>query len=285
MRATRVGGVLLLIAVLVGMSQYAGLAQAQAAQTFTLNPGGTATVTFEAFCTDFGQNFPDGVEVPNALAPDNVRAALAYIQSQGLAADEAQALEAQYGLWRVVGATNSPQGGQGATDVVNAATTPPAAPQGTSVLDAVAANQVRVAVASWQPLGQPVDLGSVTDNFYGRGTLTVENTSNQALTLYHPVGALYAPVQAGAQTMAAYATDVQVQNPATPTPQPTTAPTTAAPAPTTAAPAAPTAPAGGQPAQLPRTAGENDVPWLAAMFLMTLGVIACGWMIARQVRG
>ena len=51
------------------------------------------------------------------------------------------------------------------------------------------------------------------DNFYGRGTLTVENTSQQAVTHTRPVGTLFAPATAGEQTMAGYATNVQVSNP------------------------------------------------------------------------
>jgi LPXTG-motif cell wall-anchored protein len=51
------------------------------------------------------------------------------------------------------------------------------------------------------------------DNFYGRGTLTVENTSQQAVTLAMPAGTLFPPVTAGEQTMAGYATNIRVSNP------------------------------------------------------------------------
>lgn len=111
------------------------------------------------------------------------------------------------------GANGSPAGGTDAKAVVAAAATAPASTQGTSVVDATKANQVKVTLASWQPIGDKVQLGSAMDNFHGRGTLTVENTSQQAVTRTMPVGTLFAPAIAGEQTMAGYATNVQVSNP------------------------------------------------------------------------
>lgn len=202
------------------LSGLAGSAHAQSAsQTFTLQPGGSATVTFEAFCTNFGQKFPTSIQSPNGVADDRVRAGLAYIQSNGLAADANSALEAQYGLWQLTGATNSPAGGDQARAVVSAAGTAPANPTGTSVVDAAKSGQVTVTLDSWQAIGQPVAIGSATDNFYGRGTLTVKNSSQQALTLYMPVGTLFPPATAGEQTMAGYASNLQVSNPQQSAPQ------------------------------------------------------------------
>jgi LPXTG-motif cell wall-anchored protein len=56
-------------------------------------------------------------------------------------------------------------------------------------------------------------LGASTDNFYGRGVLAIENTSQQAVTLAMSVGILFPPVTTGEQAMAGYATNVQVSNP------------------------------------------------------------------------
>lgn len=197
--------------------------RAQTGQSFTLQPGGKATITFEAFCLDFGQSFPQAIQPPNAVADDRVRAGLAYISSNGLAADQATALDAQYAVWQLRGATNSPAGGDRARAIISAASTPPPAPQGSSLIDAAKSGQVRVTVSSWQALGDKVQIGALTDNFYGRGALTVENISQQALTLYMPVGTLFPPSTQGAQTMVGYATDVQVSNP-----QPQQLPITAA---------------------------------------------------------
>lgn len=261
MRLIRIIGALTLV--LLAFGGGAALAQT-GAQTFTLQPGGTATVTFEAFCTDFGLKFPTSIQAPNAVAEDRVRGALAYIQSNNLAADQNNALEAQYGIWQVRGASGSPAGGSTAQAVVNAANTAPATPQGTSVVDAAESGQVRVTLASWQPVGDKVPIGNASDNFYGRGTLTVENTSQQALTLYMPIGTLFPPTTAGEQTMAGYATDVQVTNPQ-PTPRAT-------------------AQAGGQqPGQLPNTAeGDGGSSWM--VFAASLGLIAVGYSLRARLK-
>lgn len=198
-------------------------AQAQTAPTtFTLQPGGTATVTYEAFCIEFGEVFAAAVQLPSGLAPDAGRAALAYGVSKGYASDPAKALQLQYAIWQALGETTSPKGDTTAQDVLTNGKAVPANPQGTSVLDAVAAKNVTVTLVSWQPIGPKVAITqTATDNFYGRGTLTIQNTSQQALTLYMPVGTLFPSVNAAQQTMIGYATNVQVANP-----QPTTLPAT-----------------------------------------------------------
>lgn len=232
---------------------FASVASAQSGQTFTLQPGGRATVAFEAFCTDFGQKFPTSIQAPDSVAQDNVRGALAYIQSNNLGADETKALDAQYAIWQLRGATGSPAGGDVAKAVVGAAATPPANPQGTSVVDAAKAGQVRVTMNTWQAVGNPVQLGSTTDHFYGRGSLTIENTSQQALTLYMPVGTQFPPATAGDQTMTGYATNVQVSNPQSSGPQ-----------------------------QLPTTAGDSGASWL--IFAGALGLIAVGASLHMRMR-
>src|SRR5690606_4372679 len=86
--------------------------QAQSNQSFTLAPGGVATITFEAFCSEVGKFFPaDGVVEPTGVANDKLRAALAAIQAGGYAADADQALDAQYGFWQVAGSSGVPTGG------------------------------------------------------------------------------------------------------------------------------------------------------------------------------
>lgn len=98
--------------------------------------------------------------------------------------------------------------------VVAKATTAPANPQGTSVQDAAKANQIKLSLNNWQPVGGKVQITpTATDNFYGRGQLTVENTSQQALTLYMPVGTIFTAADSAFQDVAGYATNVQVTNP------------------------------------------------------------------------
>ena len=118
--------------------------------------------------------------------------------------------------------------------------------------------QVTVTLDSWQAIGQPVAIGSATDNFYGRGALTVTNSSQQALTLYMPVGTLFPPATAGDQTMAAYSTKADVSNP-----QPASQGT------------------GSQPGRLPQTAeGAADPSWL---FLVGgIALLGAGLVLRRQ---
>jgi hypothetical protein len=72
---------------------------------------------------------------------------------------------------------------------------------------------------SWSPIGNKVDLGALTDNFYGKGELTLENTSQEALTLAMPVGTVFQTPDADSQNMVGYATNVQVNNPASTLPE------------------------------------------------------------------
>jgi hypothetical protein len=284
MRLVRLFGAMVLAALLAS----AGVKTAGAQQqnpTFTLLPGGTATMTFDAFCTNYGAAFPENVQAPNGLAQDNIRGALAYAQQQGLTSDEANLVQVQNAIWQLQGVEAGAADGAVNQDVTNAGQTAPQAPQGTSVLDAAQANQVTVTVESWQSVGDPVQIGQVTDNYFGRGTLRVQNTSNQELTLYMPVGTLFPPSEQGAQTMAGFATNVQVQNPATPTPTatqtPTPAPTTT-PAPT---PSPTTAPAGGvddSPNQLPETSGVENRSDYLIIALLTIALIIVGWLMSVQ---
>jgi len=228
--------------------------RAQTTQSVTLGAGGKATISFTAFCLDFGVKFPDQIQLPNALVEDKIRAALAYIQSNNLTADETKALDAQYAIWQLRGATNSPAGGAQAKAVVAAATTPPPNPQGTSLLDAAKANQVRLSVASWQPIGNKVPLGAGTDNFYGQGTLTVENISQQRLTLYMPIGTVFPPTTAGSQTIAGFTTQMQVTDPGKQAPQ-----------------------------QLPNT-GTSEPPTLAMLSAIGLLLFLAGTLMQRRAQ-
>jgi hypothetical protein len=239
-------------------------------ETFRLAPGGRATVTFEAFCSQFGEAFPASVEAPSGTAPDNVRAALFYARQQGLTGSDQQALQVQYALWQLLGAVDSPRGEQAAQDVVaQAGTTPPAAPQGAvSVVEASQKGNVRLTVDSWQPVGQPVQITqTATDNFYGRGTLTVENTSQQELTLYVTVGTIFPATSQAEQDMVGYATNVQTSD------------TGVAQAATSAPTATVAATATTAPTTLPNTSGSGGSPLL--LLAAALALLAFGGHVAR----
>jgi hypothetical protein len=188
-------------------------AQTQPTQPFTLQPGGTATITFEAYCTEFGKFFPESIKVPTGVAPDSIRAALAYIQQQGYSADGAKALEANFAIWQLAGATRATGGGTITKAVKDNAGTAPTNPKGTSILDAAKAGNITMTLSSWKAIGDKVQILSATDHFYGRGTLTIVNTSKEDLSLYMPIGTLFPGSEARLQVMGGYATDIQVKNP------------------------------------------------------------------------
>jgi hypothetical protein len=242
------------MAVLMGLALVAGLlgtgeALAAVQQPFTLQPGGVATITFEAYCTEFGKFFPQSIVAPTGeLAPDKIRAALAYIDQQGYSADQAKALEANYAIWQLAGAQRLPAPGATTQEVVQNATAAPADPAGTSLLDAAAAGQVKLTLTGWAPIGPKVQILSATDNFYGRGTITVENVSTGELSLYMPVGTVFPGSEARFQKMGGFATQIDVQNP-----------------------------------NLPSTgAGSAPPAWFIA--LVAIGLLLAGRLVTRQAR-
>ncbi|MBS1968174.1 MAG: hypothetical protein JST60_20750 [Chloroflexi bacterium SZAS-1] len=215
---------------------------------FTLKPGGKATISFEAFCVNFGKLFPTGVTVPNGtIAPDPVRAALEYAQSKGLTADPKQALQVEYAIWQLGGTTNSPKGEALAQDVIAAASAAKVTdPQGLSILEAAKTNQISMTLDLWEPIGDKQQItATASDHFYGRGQLTVTNISKQSLTLFMPTGTIFPPTS-NAQNMAAIQTNVVVTDPA-----------------------------------LPVTAGEgNSTTWL--LILSAAILLASGWVLRQR---
>lgn len=224
--------------------------QAQVAQPFTLEPGGTAIIDFEAFCIEFGQFFPAAINAPNGLAPDNVRAALAYIQQNNITTSEADALQAQYAIWQLLNAPGSPATGSSiAQDVLANAGTPPAAPGGTSLLDAASAGNVSLTVTRWEPAGRPVRILSATDNFFGRGTVEVQNSSNQTLELYMPVGTNFPASEERFQTVSGYPTSIVVNNP-----------------------------------NLPSTSNDATLPVASLLMVIALSLIGTGYLVVQRAR-
>jgi hypothetical protein len=199
-----------LITAFVGFGVASAQAETAATKTFTLQPGGKATVSYEAFCLDFGKKFPGSVNAPSGVADAKIQNALYYALSKGYQSSEA--LDLQYALWELTEAKDVPQSGPVAAEI-KAATTAAPALGATSVLDAVRDNKVKLTMNSWSAIGDKVDLGAATDNFYGKGQLTLENTSQEALTLAMPVGTVFQTPDAESQNMVGYATNVEVNNP------------------------------------------------------------------------
>lgn len=240
-----VAAMAVLLAVLAGSGR---AAQAQTGKSFTLQPGGKATITFEAFCVNFGKLFPTAINGPDGtVAPDKVRAALEYAQSKGLTADSTQALQVEYAIWQLINTPNSPKGEALAQDVIAAANAATVTnPQGTSILDAAKANQVTITLDAWQPIGEKQQItATASDHFYGRGQITVANTSQQALTLFMPSGTQFPPAS-NAQSMAGIQTDIKVENP-----------------------------------NLPATGGARGLPF-ELMMLAGVALLVFGWSMRRR---
>ncbi len=137
--------------------------------------------------------------------------AVNYAWSKGYTASQPK--EVQFAIWQARGATGAPAPGATGQEITANAGTQPAAPSGaTSLIDAINNNQVRVTAGSWQGIGEKLTINNFEDNFQGRGELRIENTSNQALTLYMPVGTVFPAPSAEFQSMAGYATNVEVEN-------------------------------------------------------------------------
>lgn len=198
---------------------WGGAAQAQtnnANKAFTLAPGGKATIDFESFCIDYGKKFPDQVGLPPTnVADPAVVGVLNNAVSQGVTGNNAK--EVQLAIWQARGAQGAPAPGDVGTKLAQNPPQP-AAPQGaTSVIDALKNNQIKATAGSWQGVGDKLTINNFDDFYKGAGQLQIENTSGQELTLYMPIGTVFPAPSAEFQSMAGYATNVTVNNPATQT--------------------------------------------------------------------
>ncbi|HEX6290719.1 MAG TPA: hypothetical protein VFZ66_16130 [Herpetosiphonaceae bacterium] len=201
---------------LLSMVAWGSTASAQntnANQTFTLVPGGKATIDFQSFCIDYGKKFPEQVGLPPTnVADPTVVGALNNALAKGYTGSSAR--EVQLAIWKARGATDAPQPGNVGNEIAQNLQQP-AAPQGaTSVIDALKNNQIKMTAGSWQGIGEKLKIGATDDFYQGQGQIQVENTSSQELTLYMPVGTVFPAPSAEFQSMAGYATNVSVNNPA-----------------------------------------------------------------------
>lgn len=73
---------------------------------------------------------------------------------------------------------------------------------------------VKLTAGSWGGIGEKITINGTEDFYQGRGQLQVENTSSQQLNLYMPIGTVFPAPTPEFQSMAGYATNVAVNNPA-----------------------------------------------------------------------
>lgn len=77
------GGIIRTVVALLALVAALSGPRASSAQgapgAFTLQPGGTATITFESFCLDYGKKFPDSIWLPpTSTAEPGVAGAVNY---------------------------------------------------------------------------------------------------------------------------------------------------------------------------------------------------------------
>jgi|GEM_PF-3278066 len=180
--------------------------------SFTLEPGGTATIEFESFCLDYGKQFPNEIGLPlSDTAGEAVKGVLNYAVTQGYASSDPK--EAQFAIWDARGAVGAPQTGTIGSEILQNAN-PSTIPDGAiSVIDALNNQQLTATTGSWGGVGEQLRIGDQDQYFKGKGELILANTTQQQLTLYMPLGTVFAAANADFQSMAGYATNISVDNP------------------------------------------------------------------------
>lgn len=210
----RILTMLVLVLGLGSMSQvHAAPTAIKGEETFTLEPGGTATIAFESFCLDYGKQFPTSVTLPpTGQAEAKVLSAISYALSKDYTTSAPK--EVQYAIWQARGATGSPALGAQGTEIAQNTAAASTAPSGaTSLIDALSSNKIKATAGTWNGVGEKLTINNQTDFFQGKGELKIENTSQETLTLYMPNGTVFPAPAAEFQSMAGYATDIQVNNP------------------------------------------------------------------------
>ena len=190
----------------------------KASDPITIPAGGTATLNVRGFCLDYGKPFPTGDTAPTGLAAANVQGALNYSIDKGYTDNNAAQVE--LAVWYLRDNTWHVNEHTLGTEIATSGPSyqiPPAPAGATSVADALAQNKVTI-TAKFVP--------QTSQNFYGDGQAQIKNTTSADLTVYMPVGVVFAvPTSSGNfQTLAAYALSNQPSQAGTPTAGATTSP-------------------------------------------------------------
>jgi len=235
------------------------LPQATGGQVLTIAAGQSASVQVRGFCLDFGKPFPSQSSAPTGLAPDQARAALNYAVSKGY--DTSDPAQVQEAIWFLVSGEWHRTDHAMAQEIVDAAKNGnmPATPSGTSLIDALQANNL-TATISFTPGGGLTG----SDAFYGDGSLMIKNNGTQDVQVYLPFGSVFPPANSADQRLIGYA--MAAAQPAATNTAGATATTeaTVEPTSTTAATAAPTETAAATAAPT-----ETAAPTMAAAPTMT----------------
>jgi hypothetical protein len=211
------------------------LPQATGGQVLTIAAGQSASVQVRGFCLDFGKPFPSQSSAPTSLAPDQARAALNYAVSKGY--DTSDPAQVQEAIWFLVSGEWHRTDHAMAQEIADAAKNGnmPATPSGTSLIDALQANNL-TATISFTPGGGLTG----SDAFYGDGSLMIKNNGTQDVQVYLPFGSVFPPANSADQRLIGYAMAAAQPAATTPAGATTTAEATVEATSTTAATAAPT---------------------------------------------
>jgi len=207
---TRVGMLFGLVAGLfLGLLAYSAPAVAASglaheSPVLNIRAGGKATIKVRGFCMDPGKLFPTGVNTPDGVADDAIRAGLNYAIDKGY--DQKDPLQTQLAVWYLqTGNWEKPDHAladeivAGAKDAANKVVDP----NSTSLLDAMKDGRAKVTITfTPDPSVKP------NEAYFGDGELIVENTSGKDLAFYLPNGAIFPPTNPSHQRLTSYVTQV-----------------------------------------------------------------------------
>ncbi|MCB0047728.1 MAG: hypothetical protein KDD92_20065 [Caldilineaceae bacterium] len=221
-------GFILALFLLVGGAP--AVAQAQDSQlaevSVTIPANGEASLPFTGMCLEYTEPFPDSFGSFNGMAPDEVRRILKYSLLNGYTVSDD--FQVQMAIWRAIeGVWPYPDSvDRTLAEEIYAesqnVTLDPLEGEGVALDVAIADGSVTVTSEDFA-LTEPNPVAG--GPYMGGGALTLKNNTDQAITVYYPFGLVLEAEQEAAQNLVTFATELEENPIATPTPAPTEEPT------------------------------------------------------------
>jgi hypothetical protein len=263
-------------------------------ETSVLVPAnGQATLQFETYCLNFGKEFPAQIGRPLDRADDEVLRVLKVAIEEGYT--ESDPLQVQLAIWHVIEGewvfdeNEIPHDLAG--EILAAAEMADVTPlvgEGIPVTQAVDEGLVTLESADFVAVDAPNAAG-YEFAYRGRGTLIINNLTDQELRVFFPFGTVFIPGLESEQNVVAYATELEQLPTPTPTAIPTDTPTavptdTPTAVPTDTPTAIPTDTPAPTPEILPITGassppGSNGTSLPLMATLLTAGLFIGGWLL------
>lgn len=193
----------------------------------TIPANGETTISFQAYCLDFGEPFPTAFGTPSSRAADDVLRVVKTALLDGTADEDPLAL--QLSIWSLrEGETlkglypnldsEIESAAQALLDKSESATVAAlSTDRGTALDAALKAGTVSVTSSDFKfvdsPVAHPEDRP-----YHGEGTMTIKNLTSAEVTIYYPVGMVLTAQNPREQDVVTYATELETQ----PIQQPTT---------------------------------------------------------------